>query len=98
MRSMERASTAQETASYCGSGAINGGPKPATSLPAKLPLGRQSTVRCAPTKPFGRGKAVTMKTITDAQVTHLASAILDEAARTAAVKSRRSRVKAVVRS
>ena len=76
-------------------GAINPTISPATSLPAKLPLGRRPTIKCAPTKPFGRGKAV--KAGTDAQVTHLVSAILEEAAQTAAVKSSQRRVEAVVR-
>ena len=55
-------------------GASNPTPTPAPSLPAKLPLGRQSTQRCAPTKPFGRGKAATKQTGTDAKETDLANA------------------------
>ena len=105
-----KASSAQDTlvvttASLWTDGAIQPtASSPATNLLAKLPLGKQSTLRCAQTKLIGSTKAVDSKVSSDVQVTPRANAQqVGTSVSTAAVKSSRlvqamRRVEAVGRS
>ena len=46
----------------------------ATSSPARLPQGRQLTIKYAPISPFGRGKPAVVSSTTDAQAPDQVSA------------------------
>ena len=56
------------TVSSWDTGVLHSSPTPATSL-TELPLGRQSTLRCAPTKPFGTTRTVLSEVTPDVQGT-----------------------------
>merc|ERR1719341_1838404 len=77
------------TASLCTNGAIQAtASTPATNLLTKLPLGRQSTLRCARTKRIGTAKAAVGRVTSDVQVTPRVNAQhVFKSVWTAAVKS-----------
>ena len=66
--------TLADTAFHCSTGARRQKSTHATSLPARLPQGRQLTIKYAAINPFGRGKPAVVSSTTDAQAPDLVSA------------------------